>query len=279
MEFSEGLKASVSVKGILRSAWQASTTPVVLSIWIVSTVVTALAGPFGTFKTGTFPTVLIYWGLVIWLSILIGNFSRSLVAVLLSDWPISKSEWLVPLVFGLLYTPILLLCGLVILGQLAVSFFTPFQLFLIVLTVAYAVLILMRHFRRTFTLRGDSAEDPTRPRLMERLDVPCPSLIVRMTVEDHYVIVHLHDGTVRRLLMRFADAVAEMTGLEGFLTHRSHWVARQAVVGLTREGGREVLLLSEGSTVPISRTYRSVIKELDLPEVPAQDDAPEGEGS
>lgn len=95
------------------------------------------------------------------------------------------------------------------------------------------------------------------PRLLRRLDGVCTADILRLTVEDHYVEVVLLDRPSQRVLMRFADAVDEIEGLEGLFIHRSHWVVRAYVEGALIENGREMVQLVDGSRVPVSRTYRS----------------------
>ena len=57
------------------------------------------------------------------------------------------------------------------------------------------------------------------------------------------------------VLMRFADAVAELDGAGGLQVHRSYWVARRHVEGAARRDGRTTLRLTGGHEVPVSRTY------------------------
>jgi len=56
--------------------------------------------------------------------------------------------------------------------------------------------------------------------------------------------------------MRFGDALNEVEGIEGARVHRSHWVARSAVRRLLREDGKMTLDLTNGTRVPVSRSYR-----------------------
>jgi len=55
--------------------------------------------------------------------------------------------------------------------------------------------------------------------------------------------------------MRLGDAIAELEGLEGARTHRSWWVAKEAVAKVERFEGRATLTLKDGSEVPVSRGY------------------------
>ena len=55
--------------------------------------------------------------------------------------------------------------------------------------------------------------------------------------------------------MRLGDAVTELEGIEGARTHRSWWVAREAVSRVAREDGRVRLVLVDGAQAPVSRAY------------------------
>jgi DNA-binding LytR/AlgR family response regulator len=78
--------------------------------------------------------------------------------------------------------------------------------------------------------------------------------------EDHYLRLHTSKGQ-DLILMRLADAVAELEGIEGLQVHRSWWVARDAVSDIARGDGRATLTLQDGSQVPVSRTYARVLRE------------------
>lgn len=99
-------------------------------------------------------------------------------------------------------------------------------------------------------------EGQLRPRLFDRLPGSVTGKIMRLTVNDHYVVVVLDNGAEYRILMRLTDAIREMEGVSGFYTHRSHWVSHAHVTGRLREGQRDYLLLSDGARVPISKTYQ-----------------------
>lgn len=78
--------------------------------------------------------------------------------------------------------------------------------------------------------------------------------------EDHYLRIHTDRGS-DLILMRLADALAELEGLEGAQTHRSWWVARDAVREVARGDGRAVLTLDGGLTAPVSRRYARALRE------------------
>lgn len=77
--------------------------------------------------------------------------------------------------------------------------------------------------------------------------------------EDHYLRLHTDRGS-DLILMRLSDAVAELEGLEGARTHRSWWVARDAVRDVRRGDGRATLLLDGGIEAPVSRRYARALR-------------------
>ena len=78
--------------------------------------------------------------------------------------------------------------------------------------------------------------------------------------QDHYLRLHTSRGS-DLILMRLADALDELEGLEGARTHRSWWVAREAVQAARREGARAVLQLAGGLEAPVSRTYLPALRQ------------------
>jgi len=84
--------------------------------------------------------------------------------------------------------------------------------------------------------------------------------ILAVSAEDHYLRVHTSAGETM-ILMRLADAIAELEGVEGAQTHRSWWVAREAVESARREGERVTLLLKGGIEAPVSRPNVRALRE------------------
>jgi DNA-binding LytR/AlgR family response regulator len=63
------------------------------------------------------------------------------------------------------------------------------------------------------------------------------------------------------ILMRLSDALEELEGLEGAQTHRSWWVAKDAVKTASRGDGRATLILRGDLTAPVSRRYSKALRE------------------
>ena len=78
--------------------------------------------------------------------------------------------------------------------------------------------------------------------------------LLALVSEDHYLRVYT-DGGNAMILMRLSDAIAELGNEGGAQTHRSWWVARNAVAKAVRGDGKAVLTLSDGTEAPVSRTF------------------------
>ncbi len=86
--------------------------------------------------------------------------------------------------------------------------------------------------------------------------------LVAVEAEDHYLRIRTEAGSTL-VLMRLGDALEALSGMDGYRTHRSWWVARTAVEAVRWKGGRGALTLSDGSSAPVSRTYAAALKGTD----------------
>lgn len=84
--------------------------------------------------------------------------------------------------------------------------------------------------------------------------------LIAVQAEDHYLRVHTDAGD-ELITLRFADALDELSGLKGFQTHRSWWVAAEAIEGVRWTKGRGELRLAGGLTVPVSRSNAAALKD------------------
>jgi hypothetical protein len=97
-------------------------------------------------------------------------------------------------------------------------------------------------------------------RFLERLPIRLRGAeIWAVEAEDHYLRVHTSAGQ-DLILLRMADAVAELEGQEGMQVHRSWWVARAGIADARRADGRATLTLKDGSEAPVSRTYAAELR-------------------
>jgi LytTr DNA-binding domain len=100
------------------------------------------------------------------------------------------------------------------------------------------------------------------PRFTDRLPLPLRSAkVIALEAEDHYLRVHLEGGQSTLILMRLSDAIAELPKDTGAQTHRSWWVAKDAVRGVTKADGRATLTLSAPLEAPVSRSFYKTLND------------------
>lgn len=98
------------------------------------------------------------------------------------------------------------------------------------------------------------------PRFLDRLPLKLRGAEVwAVEAEDHYLRLHTSKGQ-DLILMRLADAIEELAGIEGMQVHRSWWVARDGIADARRGDGRATLTLKDGATCPVSRTYAGELR-------------------
>jgi hypothetical protein len=232
----------------------------VVRVLAVATVVSVFFSLLGPFDLPTWVIVkrtaaYLAFG---WIGSLLGLASARVTARLglwSRGWPLAG------LVTGLgMFTPMALvvLAGVVVInGHAPPARDVPqilWQTALICIAMSYLAVLLNR---RTIVV----AEAPAPPKFLERLPLKLRGAEVwAVEAEDHYLRLHTSKGQ-DLILMRLADAVAELDGIEGMQVHRSWWVARDAITDARRGDGRATLTLKDGSQVPVSRSYAAQLRE------------------
>lgn len=137
----------------------------------------------------------------------------------------------------------------------------PNYILISLITTAFFCLLVAWMRRDAGRMGQASAAAPTPVKFLERLPLKLRGADVwAVEAEDHYLRLHTSKGQ-DLILMRLADAVAELDGIEGTQVHRSWWVARDAIVDAKRGDGRATLTLKDGAEVPVSRTYAGELRE------------------
>lgn len=108
-----------------------------------------------------------------------------------------------------------------------------------------------------------SAPAPSQPgypdALLSRIPAARDRTIFALETEDHYLRVHTDKGSTL-VLMRMADAVAMLSPALGAQVHRRWWVASAAVADIRTSGGRTLLSLVDGRTIPVGRTFAAAAR-------------------
>jgi len=99
---------------------------------------------------------------------------------------------------------------------------------------------------------------------LERLPVKFRrSKLYAISSEGHYLRAYTEAGSTL-ILMRISDAVKELEGSDGLQVHRSWRVARDGIAETQRIRGRRLLVLKNGETVPVSRSFLPALKASNL---------------
>jgi hypothetical protein len=115
-------------------------------------------------------------------------------------------------------------------------------------------------FQPTQAPPSDAGPGDTQARLMLRLPPEKRGELLYMSMQDHYVEIVTAKGR-ELVLLRLADAINEAGGATGIQVHRSHWVAFSAIATMRRDGGKSSVVMSDGTELPVSRTYARALRE------------------
>lgn len=218
----------------------------------------------GAFGTGEAPLGL---RLAYWVSMmLLGGLWGHVCARLLERFvDLDERPWLLVLILtaiisGPLSVAVWLFTGLFFSGRIYPVAALPQMILpvaLITLTVG-AISVFVEKARPVQTHVGPTGSAPAR--FLDRLPFKLRGAAIRaVEAQDHYLRIHTDRGS-DLVLMRLSDALAELEGLEGARTHRSWWVARDAVRAVARGDGRAVLTLEGGVEAPVSRRYARALR-------------------
>lgn len=104
--------------------------------------------------------------------------------------------------------------------------------------------------------------DIQQPTLIDRLPIELRDAeIYAISAEDHYVKIHTSKGHTM-ILMRFKDAVRDISPLPGMISHRSWWVAEQGVKSIKKQSRSAVLTLKNDEVAQVSRNGLKELREL-----------------
>lgn len=225
-------------------------------------VVLALSGAFGS------DGAPLWLRFAYWIPLMIaGGLWGHLCSLLVQRWiDMDERPWLAVLaltltISGPLSVVVWFVTGLVFGGRLMPLAALPYMLGPVA-TVTAAITAINVFLARAAPVQTHAAVAGAEPaRFLGRLPPRLRGATIRAVQgEDHYLRIHTDRGS-DLILMRLSDALAELEGLEGAQTHRSWWVAKDAVRDVDRGDGRAVLTLEGGLTAPVSRRYAKALRE------------------
>ena len=95
--------------------------------------------------------------------------------------------------------------------------------------------------------------------LMTKIPFEKRGKLLCLEMDDHYLNIQTDKGN-HLVLMRFKDALLHTEEYPGMQTHRSWWVALDAIEKEQRDGRKNLLKLTNGTLVPVSKTYLNQVK-------------------
>lgn len=231
-------------------------------VTVAATLVLTLTGAFGT-HAEPLQERLIYWLIVMTVGSLWGELCQRLLTrrVALDGRPWLQTVALTAIISGPMCLFVWATTGLYFHGLLYPASVLPLVVVPVV-TITAAVSALSVFLDRATPIQTHASTDAERPaRFIERMPLRLRAArLIAVEAEDHYLRVHTDQGS-DLILMRLSDALDELEGLEGAQTHRSWWVARDAVRDAVRGDGRATLTLDGGLTAPVSRRYARALRE------------------
>lgn len=218
----------------------------------------SILGPYNSHNFGI-PGVWFYWTGLMALGWASGSLFTWLFNRYLPDWPRAAT--------GLAQSILVSLPVFLAVATIQALIGTPFQLAALPIVFFFVWVITAAVVTISFlTERNETAADGGGPPVASRaLTDKLPhrlrrARLIAMAAEDHYLRVHTDKGEAL-ILMRLSDAIAATDSLDGARTHRSWWVAQDAVEKVERGDGRARLILTGGLEAPVSRTYAPKLRE------------------
>ncbi len=133
--------------------------------------------------------------------------------------------------------------------------------FIVSLAMSILQYLVHREPKQTHVFAADHRAQTPASAFRERLPFRFRQADIQaLAAEDHYLRVYTSVGETL-VLMRLYDAIRELDGIEGSQTHRSWWVAKDAVRDVKRNDGRVTLLLPGDIPVPVSRSYAKPLRD------------------
>ncbi len=222
-------------------------------------------GPFGSYLNGGILSRSAYWTGAIWLGlVLYGSGVAAVKKLVIPRWQQLGLLILVILVASIPETASTRAAAFMIWPRLG-QYDPGWWLWYLQTTTVGAITV------STATLIMDARTEPAPP--------PCPTVseqevkslqadrpsrlptgVIALQMEDHYVRAHTRAGSTL-IQMPLSQAIMQPGMAEGLRTHRSWWVARQAVERIDGSPRTMRLQLRNGLSVPVARRAVASLRE------------------
>ncbi|MEC7760397.1 MAG: LytTR family DNA-binding domain-containing protein [Pseudomonadota bacterium] len=239
-------------------------------IVLVMSAIAVMTGPFGTFSELVLVERLAYWPLALaGVSTIIISIVHLFLMRLPESWHPVLRILLGSFVAGPFGAAWLLGIDMVMRGETFTAFNFGFR-WVFVTVIGFGISLVEGYFRPRLLAQIDAskaaadtpetAPEPEPPLFIRNLDPDLGADLISITTQDHYLDVVTAKGE-SRILKRMSDALAELNGFPGMQIHRSHWVALDAVERVEKDGRKCLVVLKNGTTLPVSRPNVPVLTE------------------
>lgn len=242
---------------------------------VAGIVVTAIAGPFNTFSSLTTPMRFFYWTLVLIPAILLQFYLSMLVRELARRTGLA---WGWAALFAAVVGAGLILAWVLALNATLVQNVHGFDVWktteavvALVVPLTMVVNAFMPTLQPLWGIRrsGAAKRPPLKPLplpdvepspFFDRLPADLGRDVITIRAANHHIEVTTTRGHAR-VLMRLADAEADLATLPGMRVHRSWWVNLTMVSHTESRQGATDLILTTGARIPVSRGLRATVEE------------------
>lgn len=221
--------------------------------------VVGLIGPFGTYDTMPTPARIGYWLAVVVTTYWIGYLTSFAAASWLEGRGIAP-RWSIGLGAAASSLPVTAWLA----GLHALIFAAPFwadaiRLFPYVAVITLVASALFEAFETGQSRPGPRDAERQDPAWLEQLPARLGRDLMLLQAQDHYVLAKtpLGEALIRTTIQEAAGAL----GGHGLRVHRSWWVSHKAIRTYAYKKGAPVLVLQDGTEVPVGRTYRRAVRE------------------
>ncbi len=226
----------------------------------------AVTGPFGTQNLMVFSQRLFYWAVISCVTFFIGSAISLVVGFKVSQSPIPDwSSWIIsgaiagPLIGVFTWLINIYLYNLNIANEFSFHIFLAYTTAIASMVSLLSNLISPIHDTNKTMLKDKKQQAAFFSRLPQHLGKE----LISLEAHDHYVQVTTKNGK-ELVLMRLVDAEKELATHAGLRVHRSWWVAKSAIKNTRRANGKVTLILKNGQTIPVSRSYTQALRKLGI---------------
>ena len=228
-------------------------------VFFAGLIILTFMGPFGTYESMEFPKRFVYWSM---LMIGVGFFmhisiTTSLITPYLGRLP-KIARVAVGAVTGGLPGAVVVIFVSEVISPMTITLTRIGSIWMQVSLISFVIGIV--EYLDWGLSKSNKPQAIVTP-FHKRLSVSETADIISFSMQDHYVDATTTSGS-EMILIRMADAINEITGLEGARIHRSHWIAKSHLVDLEKDKARHLAVLSDGRKLPVSNTYFAAAQEM-----------------